>query len=351
MMSAFPASSVPHAVDIVGIGAANVDVLASVDDDFLAAHGLDKGITTNVGLDRLLAVEEALTGTTIVAGGAAANTVAGFVALGGRAAFIGKVGDDALGIVFRYASRNEGVAFDTPDLRGVPTSRCLVLSTPDGERSFVLSLDAAGKRLDAPDIDAEEELIARAGIVYLQLNLTVTGPGGRAMARAAQLARAHGRRLVVNLFDAGVMAARRDAVNAILADGVDLVIANHAEIMALLGVGSLDEAVARCRRQDWPTVVTCGKDGALVAGRGEVWHIAPCPPARFVDSCGAGDQFAAGFLWGCTHGLPPAECGRLAARTAAAIIAEPGARPTPGAFQAIAREVLAGHAPSAALVP
>lgn len=312
-----------HAV--VGLGNAIVDVLSHADDTLLAAHDMPKGSMTLFDDDRAHRLYAAMGPGVEVSGGSAANTVAGVAALGGKAAFVGKVCDDQLGGVFAHDIRALGVHFDTPPARGGPgTGRCLVLVTPDAQRTMGTFLGAAGTL--GPD-DVDTGLIAGSGICYVEGYLWDSPSARAACRKAMDGARAAGRRVALGLSDPFCVDRHRADFRELVAGGVDILFANEAELIALYEAADFDSGLRAIRGQCAVAALTRSEKGSVVIGGGELHVIAAEPVARVVDTTGAGDLYAAGFLHALASGLPPAEAGRRGGRAAARVIGHFGARP------------------------
>ncbi|MEO6121158.1 MAG: adenosine kinase [Acidimicrobiales bacterium] len=313
-------------LDVVAVGHAIVDVLASADEEMLDRLGLVKGSMALVDAERGEVLYDAMGPAVEVSGGSAANTAAGVASLGGSAAFIGKVRDDQLGAVFAHDIVAAGVGFATPMAPGGPaTGRCLVLVTDDAERTMATYLGAAAGLAPA---DVDVALVARAKVTYLE-GYMWDPPEGIAALRAA-IAAAHGagRRVALSLSDPFCVDRHRAEFLALLDDDVDLLFANEAEIVALMGVGSFDEAVASWKGRRPLAALTRGPAGSVVVQGDEVVTVTAEPVAEVVDTTGAGDLYAAGFLYGYTRRLDLATCAHLGATAAAEIITHLGARPS-----------------------
>jgi len=314
------------ALDVVAVGHAIVDVLAPAEDALLERLGLVKGTMALVGDGEAAAIYRAMGPGTEVSGGSAANTAVGVAALGGAAAFIGKVRDDQLGEVFAHDIRAAGVRFDTPPATAGPgTGRCLIPVTADAERTMVTCLGAAAG-LSAGDVDAG--LVAAAAVTYLE-GYMWDPPGGIAALRAAMAAaRAAGRAVALSLSDPFCVERHR-AEFVELVDGgqVDLLFANEAEVVGLLEAASFDAAVAGVARLPVLAALTRGEAGSVVVRGGEVVAVPAEPVAEVVDTTGAGDLYAAGFLFGFARGREPAACARLGGAAAAEVVTHLGARP------------------------
>ncbi|ABF54577.1 adenosine kinase [Sphingopyxis alaskensis] len=311
--------------DVVAIGNAIVDVLARADDALIEAEGLTKGsmrLIDGAEAERLYA---AMGPAIEMSGGSAANTLAGMAALGERCAFIGQVADDQLGAVFTHDLRALGVAYETPALKdGAPTARCLILVTPDGQRTMNTFLGAS-HLLDRVMID--EAWIADAEILYLEGYLWDPPLSRAAMRRAIDVARAAGRKVAFTLSDAFIIERHGPDFRALIAEGLfDILFANEVEIRALAETQDFEAAVARIAPQVPLLVVTRGSHGALAIQGGVRTEVPAEPIETVVDTTGAGDLFAAGFLSGLAEGRPIADCLTMGAVCAREIIAQVGPR-------------------------
>jgi len=315
------------AYDVVAIGNAIVDILAHADDAFIASEGMTKGSMQLVFSPAEADALYAKMGPGIEAsGGSAANTVAGIAALGGKCGFIGQVADDQLGQVFAHDIRSIGVAFDTPSRAGEPaTARCLIFVTPDGQRTMNTFLGASQF---LPAAALNRELIASGAILYLEGYLWDPEEPRAAMRAAIEIARAAGRRVAFTLSDVFCISRHGDDFRALLRDGlVDILFANENELLALAELEDFEAALARIAPLVPTLVVTRSEKGALAITRGESAVVAAEPIERVVDTTGAGDLFAAGFLHGQARGMSLEQSLRLGAICAAEIISHVGARP------------------------
>jgi sugar/nucleoside kinase (ribokinase family) len=313
-----------HAFDVVGVGNAIVDVLAHADDRALQELGLDKGVMTLVDADRAEAIYARMPPGVECSGGSVANSIAGIAALGGRAAYIGKIRDDQLGAVFRHDLRSQGVTFDTPAATdGPPTARCLVFVTLDAQRTMQTYLGACVE-LGPQDIDGD--VIAAAKVTYLEGYLWDPPAAKAALRKAARTAHGAGRKVAFSLSDPFCVQRHRGEFLELISDHVDVLFANEAEI-ALLFETDFDESLRRLRGMVEVAAVTRGARGSVVAGGDEVVVLGAEPVERVVDTTGAGDLYAAGFLRGYTAGASLKDSGRLAGLCAAEIISHMGARP------------------------
>jgi sugar/nucleoside kinase (ribokinase family) len=320
-------------IDVTGIGNAIVDVLAHADDAFLATHGLTKGTMALVDEARARALYQHMGQCVEISGGSAANTVAGVASLGGRAAYVGKVSDDQLGEVFSHDIRAVGVAFDTVPARGgISTARCLILVTPDAQRTMNTFLGAC-RELGPADID--EALIARSKVTYMEGYLWDPPAAKEAFLKACRAARAAGRRTSLSLSDPFCVERHRGEFLELIDAHIDIVFANEREICALYEVSRLEDALAAVRGRCEIAVVTRSEHGSLVLAGSETYEVA-AEPTTVVDTTGAGDLFAAGFLFGYTRGRPLPECARLGSICAAEVISHFGARPEASLQQLVA---------------
>ncbi len=313
--------------DVVAIGNAIVDVLAHTDDGFIAQEGMAKG-----SMQLMFSPEEAdalyakMASGIEASGGSAANTVAGIAALGGKCGFIGQLADDQLGQVFAHDIRAMGVAFNTVVRKGEPTTaRCLIFVTPDGQRTMNTFLGAS-QFLPADALD--EQLIADSAILYLEGYLWDPEEPRAAMRKAINIARSAGRRVAFTLSDVFCISRHRADFLALMADGlIDILFANEAEILSLMETEDVDAAVLRAAAQVPLLVVTRSEKGAMALSGGNRAEVPAEPIDAIVDTTGAGDLFAAGFLHGQAQGLGLEASLRMGAICAAEIISHFGARP------------------------
>jgi sugar/nucleoside kinase (ribokinase family) len=313
-------------LDVLAIGNAIVDVIADADDDFLAAEGLAKGSMRLIDAAEAERLYAHMGPARQVSGGSAGNTAAGVAALGARAGFIGQVAPDQLGEFYVHDLCSTGVEFTTPPADfGVPTARSMVLVTPDGHRTMNTFLGAA-QHLPASALD--EQQIAAAAILYLEGYLWDPETPRYAMIRAIEIAREAGSKVAFTLSDTFCIDRHRDGFNALIEGGrIDILFANEAEIQALAGVPHLDSAVDAVAGKVGTLVVTRSEHGALATRGTERAAVAAQPIATLVDTTGAGDLFAAGFLTGVARGLGLEQSLRLGAVCAAEVIQHYGARP------------------------
>ncbi len=314
-------------LDVVAIGNAIVDILSQSDDAFLAAQGMTKGsmqlVFSPADADALYAK---MGPGREVSGGSAANTVAGIAALGGTCGFIGQVADDQLGAVFAHDVRAAGIRFDTPVRAGEPTTaRCLIFVTPDGQRTMNTFLGASQF---LPEAALDADLIASGAILYLEGYLWDPEEPRAAMRAAIRIARDAGRKVAFTLSDTFCISRHGDDFRTLIADGhIDILFANENELLALAQVEDFDTAVERISAQLPMLVVTRGEHGAIAVTGGTRTTVPAEPIARLVDTTGAGDLFAAGFLRGQAQGLSVERSLKMGALCAAEIISHYGARP------------------------
>ncbi|HVF73788.1 MAG TPA: adenosine kinase [Acidimicrobiales bacterium] len=312
-------------LDVVALGSAIVDVIASTDDQTLAAYGLAKGTMALVDADRAQQLYAEMGPAVEVSGGSAANTVAGVASFGGAAGFIGKVRDDQLGEVFAHDIRSIGVHYDTPPATaGEPTARCLVLVTPDGERTMNTFLGAA-TGLHADDVDPA--VIKRAKVTYLEGYLWDPPQAIDALRRAVAVAHEADRLVAFTLSDPFCVDRHRDEFLELIAGDVDVLFANEVEILSLFQVDDVKEALERARDVCQVTAVTRSEHGSVVVSGGDTVVVPAVPVERVVDTTGAGDLYAAGFLFGLARGESWQRCAELGSLAAAEVISHIGARP------------------------
>jgi len=310
--------------DILGIGNAIVDVVARAEDTFLSRHDMHKGAMILVDAEQAEAIYAAMPPGEESSGGSAANTCAVAAALGARVAYFGKVADDQLGAVFRHDMQASGVHFPSqPLIAGAPTARCLILVTPDGQRTMNTYLGACVK-LDQADVD--ESVVAAAAVTYLEGYLFDPPAAQTAFRKAAAAAHAAGRQVALSLSDAFCVDRHRAAFRELVARDVDILFANETEVTSLYEENTFEAAAEAARREVALAVLTRSEAGSIIL-RGEEQAEVAAEPTRVVDTTGAGDAYAAGFLAGYTAGKSLPVCGRMGSVAAAEIISHYGARP------------------------
>ena len=312
--------------DVIAIGNAIVDIMAASDDATIERLSLNKGGMTLVDADGARRLYEAMGPAKEISGGSAANTLAGLAALGAKCAFIGQVADDQFGRVFAHDIRAGGIDFDTPTREAEPpTAQCLIFVTPDAQRTMNTFLGAS-QFLPAAALD--EQAIAAAKVLYLEGYLWDPEEPRAAMRRAIDAARNAGREVAFTLSEVFVIDRHGDDFRALIADGlIDVLFANHHELEALTGTNDFEAGIAALHGKVPTLVVTRSADGAVAVRNGERAEVPAEPIDKVVDTTGAGDLFAAGFLYGHVAGEPLERCLRRGAICAAEIISHYGARP------------------------
>jgi sugar/nucleoside kinase (ribokinase family) len=328
--------------DVCAVGNAIVDVLAPCDDAFLTAQGLTPGSMSLVDEAQSAALYEAMAAGVEASGGSAGNTVAGVGSFGGRAAYLGKVADDQLGGVFTHDIRAAGVHFDTPALEGgAGTGRCLINVTPDGQRTMSTFLGAANQ-LTVADIDAA--VIGESAIVYLEGYLFDPAPARAAFEAAAAAAHVAGRKVAITLSDAFVVGRWRTELLAFIEASADIVLANEVELLALFETEDFDAAAERLAGIVEVAAVTRGEHGSVILKGAHRVRVPAFAVDRVVDTTGAGDQYAAGFLLGLARGLSLADAGALGSLAAAEVISHWGPRPMTSLHELAEQKGLRLHA-------
>lgn len=328
-------------IDVVGIGNALVDVLSHEPDEFLVRHGLHRGAMQLVDIAAAETLYAAMGPGTEVSGGSVANTMVGIASLGGAAAFVGRVNDDQLGAVFAHDLRAAGVEFVTqPVTDGAPTGRCLIVVTPDAQRTLNTFLGASAQL--GPD-DVDPELVACAQVLYLEGYLWDEPDAKEAFRYAARLAHEAGNRVAFTLSDGFCVDRHREEFLDLVEHEVDVLFANEVEITSLYEVDDFDDALQRVAHHCEIAALTRSEKGSLIVTRDEVHLIDAHPVQTVVDTTGAGDLYAAGFLYGLTHGYDLGTAGKLGALSAAEVIGHLGARPQTS-LEALARPLLAARA-------
>jgi len=325
--------------DVCAIGNALVDVIADATDDFLREHKIAKGGMTLIDAERAGTLYDVIGPAIQMSGGSAANTVAGIASLGGHPAYMGKVKADQLGSIFRHDMHAQGVMFATSPATerrqevqpvanerrsGAPTGRCLILVTPDAQRSMNTYLGAA---IEFGPADIQLDVIKDAQITYLEGYLFDPPEAKKAFRLAAQTVHEAKRQLSLTLSDVFCVERHRAEFIELIKNEVDILFANQNELLALYETKDLNAAVAAAKSQCKISVTTRSEKGAIIATPTETFEIPAEPVVKVVDTTGAGDLYAAGFLYGLTQGLPLAEAGIIGAKAAAEIISHYGPRP------------------------
>lgn len=312
-------------LDVVGIGNAIVDVLVHADQRMLDEHDLVKGSMTLVDEQAAERLYDSLGPGLETSGGSAANTLAGIAALGGAAGFIGRVRDDQLGKIFTHDIRSVGAHFTTPPATDGPsTARCLILVTPDAQRTMCTYLGAS-VGLDPSDLDLD--MVRQAAVLYLEGYLWDSEEAKRAFIAAAQTARDSGGRVALSLSDAFCVQRHRESFLELVDGHVDILFANEAEITALYQANSFEEAVENVRGRCEIVALTCSEAGSVVLVGDDTYRVDPYTLGDLVDTTGAGDMYAAGFLYGYTHDMSPEQCGQLGSLCAGQVVTQMGPRP------------------------
>lgn len=313
---------------VTAMGNAIVDILAPTTDEFIRSQeklGMQRGGMTLIDAARAEELYTLLGPATEMSGGSAGNTMAAFASFGGKGAYIGKVADDQLGSIFRHDMRAIGVYFDTPPLiGGEPTARSMILVTPDAQRTMNTYLGACVQI--GPD-DVNEMLVKESEITYLEGYLFDRPEAKDAFFTAAEYVRKYDRKLSLTLSDSFCVNRYRDEFLDLIRDHIDILFANEAEILALFQTDNLDQAMDEIQKLCPLTAVTMSERGSVIISGEDRVKISPVKPAQLVDSTGAGDAYAAGFLYGLVSGEPLARCGELGSIAASEILSHMGPRP------------------------
>jgi len=312
--------------DVLGIGNAIFDIMAQTDDAFLGAHGMAKGSMSLIDEARAAAIYDAMGPATEISGGSAANTIVGIASFGGRTAFVGKVKSDQIGKLYTHDIRAANVTFTTPAATdGVATGCSYILVTPDGERTMNTYLGAA-QNLSPADID--EKQIASAAVTYLEGYLWDPKDAKEAFVKASKIAHDAGRQVALTLSDAFCIGRyRNEFVDLIRGGTVDIVFANESELLSLYESNDFDAALKQLRTDAKLAAVTRSEKGCVVVDKSTVTAVAASPVTKVVDTTGAGDLFAAGFLYGLAINAGHKRAGELGCLAAAEVIQHIGARP------------------------
>jgi sugar/nucleoside kinase (ribokinase family) len=312
--------------DVLGIGNAIFDVLVQTDDGFLDSHGMTKGGMALIDEARAASIYRDMGTATEMSGGSAANTIVGIANLGARAAYVGKVRDDQIGRLYAHDIRAAGVAFDTRPAPGGPATGCsYILVTPDGERTMNTYLGAAQ---DLTPADIDDAQIAASAILYLEGYLWDPASAKAAFVKASTIAHGAGRQVALTLSDSFCVDRYRDEFLGLMRNGTaDLIFANEAELRSLYQTQDFDAALTQLRNDVKLGVVTRGEKGCVVASSEGVISVPAFPITKLVDTTGAGDLFAAGFLFGLVRGAGYEKAGMLGGLAAAEVIQHIGARP------------------------
>jgi sugar/nucleoside kinase (ribokinase family) len=311
---------------VVGIGNAMVDVLARAEDAFLSEAGIEKGIMQLIDMDRAVSLYASVGPAKEISGGSAANTIAGIAHLGGRTAYVGKVKDDQLGAIFAHDLRAQGAVYETalaPKTEETETGRCIVIVTPDGERSMNTYLGVT-EFLSPDDIDVAQ--MADAEWIYLE-GYRFDGPDSHAaFAKAVDACKGAGGKVSITLSDPFCISRHRDAFRVMIKDHVELLFCNRAEMLSMFETDDFDAALAMAAAEVAIVACTDSEHGVHVLSDGKRWQL-PAVPTQIVDATGAGDLFAGAFLWGLTNGYDLETCGKMGNVAASEVISHIGARP------------------------
>lgn len=313
------------AFDVVGVGNALVDVIAHAEDSFIRHQELVKGSMTLIDTDRAVQLYGALGSAIEMSGGSAANTVCGISSFGGRAAYIGKVGHDDLGEVFGHDMLAVGVHFSPGrKMDGIPTGRCIIVVTPDAQRTMNTYLGVSSF-MDPLDIDLE--LVSSGKVLYMEGYLFDRDDAKQAFRHAARAAHEAGREVSLSLSDSFCVDRHRDDFRALVEDEVDILFGNEQELLSLYDLDNFEAAIAAIRRDSALAVITRGPRGATIISRRDIIDVPAERVPHVVDTTGAGDLFASGFLFGYTSGRSLPDCGRLGSLAAGEVISHVGPRP------------------------
>ena len=311
--------------DVVGLGNAIVDVISKQDDAFLVKWGINKDAMNLIEEDRADLLTDASIDALETSGGSGANTIAGIASLGGKAAYIGKVADDRLGKVFKSDMQNAGVPFPTePLMEGPATARSIIFVTPDGKRSMNTFLGAS---VEFSPSDVDRTTVEAGGILYLEGYLFDKEAAKAAFVHAAEIAHAAGRQVSLTLSDSFCVDRHRDSFRQLIRTQVEILFANEEELLSRYETRDFDTAVKMLQADTAIAAVTRGEKGSVVIGDGDPISVPAEPVSQVIDTTGAGDQYAAGFLYGVSRDLPLATCAHLGHIAAAEVISHYGPRP------------------------
>jgi sugar/nucleoside kinase (ribokinase family) len=311
--------------ELTGVGNAIVDVIASGTDEFLTTHDIPKGGMILIDEARTRTLYKAMGPGHEVSGGSAANTMAGFASFGGKGAFIGKVADDQLGGIFAHDMNAGGIHYATSPLKGgAETARCLIIVTPDAQRSMCTFLGAS---VEFNENDVDEKTIADSQIIYLEGYLFDKDGAKDAYMKTSRIAHASDTRVALTLSDAFCVERHRSGFQNLIKNDIDILFANESELMALHKSKTFDDAVAAVRGTCDIIAVTRSEKGSVIITGDTITQIPAHPIQKLVDTTGAGDQYAAGFLFGLVRNMPIEKCGALGSLAASEVISHIGPRP------------------------
>ncbi|MCA0200896.1 MAG: adenosine kinase [Proteobacteria bacterium] len=309
--------------DVIGIGSAIVDILSRTEDDFINAHGMVKGTMALCDAARSKFIYDRIGKAVEISGGSAANSMAGIASMGGKPCFIGKVGKDKLGEIFVHDIEVVGVDF-AGSTGALPTATCVILVTPDGQRTMNTFLGACTEV--GPD-DIDEKKIADSHVLYIEGYQWDTPQAKAAIRKATKAAKSAGRQVALSLSDPFVVERHRGDLLGLIKDEIDILFGNEDEIFRLYEAGDISTAVERLRGAKVLAIMTRGAKGAVMFDGQTTAAVDAAPVEKVIDTTGAGDLFAAGFLYGYTHGRSLVSCARIGAVAAAEVISHMGARP------------------------
>ncbi len=311
--------------EVVGLGNAIVDILAPASEDFLKEWDIRKDGMTLIDEDRATELTRQANGAIVTSGGSGANTIAGIASFGGSAAYIGKVAKDSLGRQFQEEMQNSGVPFaTTPLVDGPKTARCIIFVTDDGARSMNTFLGAS-VMFSVDDVDART--VERGNILYLEGYLFDRDEAKKAFVHAAEIATAAGRKVALTLSDSFCVDRHRESFLHLVKNHIDILLANEAELLSLYETDDFDAAIERLRADTGTAAVTRSEKGSVVMNGEGVFAVPAQPIEKVIDTTGAGDQYAAGFLLGLARDLPLQTCAKLGHIAAAEVISHYGPRP------------------------
>lgn len=317
-----------HKYGVVAVGNALVDVLSQVPESFIESQkpqGMEKGAMTLIDETRAVSLYTQMPKGLETSGGSAANTMAGFASFGGQGAFIGKVADDELGQVFSNDIKSLGVHYETPNLiLGAPTGRCMILVTPDADRTMNTFLGAS---VELKETDIDENIISSAMVTYLEGYLFDRETAKKAFITAAEYAHKAGKKIALTLSDPFCVDRHREDFRALVENHVDILFANQDELMSLYETDDFDTAITALGNNVDIAAITRSAKGAVIISEGQQIHVDAEDVDNVIDTTGAGDQFAAGFLYGLTEGKSLEQCGKLGSIAAGEVISHIGPRP------------------------
>ena len=324
-------------IDVLGIGNAIVDILSHASMDFAQQMKLNKGSMTLVDAARSAELYDAMGPALEMSGGSAANTIAGIASLGGRGAFVGKIGNDQLGTIFRHDIRATGVEFTTPAaMSGTPTATSMIFVTPDSDRTMNTYLGACVEL--SPD-DIDPQLVMRSKVTYMEGYLWDPPLAKEAFLKAASIAHQAGRKVSLSLSDPFCAKRYQREFADLVHNHIDILFANEEEVCALYETEDLDRAISILQLHCPLSAITRSEKGSLIIEKNRVIEIKAERVSKIVDTTGAGDLYAAGFLYGYTHGMDLTDCGELGSRAAAEIISHLGARPAMALRELLLKEI------------